>query len=115
MCAFSSAPRNCAADWSVTRFTQRSTTSMVGKLASLAMRAALIQASNTPLQVVDDVDIEKRRTGEVRVRVSHCGLCHSDLSLANGRFSAVAPTVLGHEAAGAVDQAGHNPPSPWPP
>jgi Zn-dependent alcohol dehydrogenase len=70
------------------------------------MRAALIEASNTPLQVVDDLDIEEPRTGEVRVRVSHCGLCHSDLSLANGQFPVMTPTVLGHEAAGVVDAAG---------
>jgi S-(hydroxymethyl)glutathione dehydrogenase/alcohol dehydrogenase len=70
------------------------------------MRAALIEASNTPLEVVDDVDIEEPRTGEVLVRVSHCGLCHSDLSLQNGQFPVMAPTVLGHEAAGVVEAVG---------
>jgi Zn-dependent alcohol dehydrogenase len=70
------------------------------------MRAALIEASNTPLEVVDDVDIEEPRTGEVLVRVSHCGLCHSDLSLSNGQFPVLEPTVLGHEAAGVVESVG---------
>ena len=70
------------------------------------MRAALIEASNTPLEVVDDIDIEEPRTGEVLVRVSHCGLCHSDLSLQNGQFPVMAPTVLGHEAAGVVEAVG---------
>ena len=64
------------------------------------MRAAVLEASEKPLAVVDDIDIEDPRAGEVRVRVSHCGVCHSDLSLANGTFPFVAPTVLGHEAAG---------------
>src|SRR5258705_13694401 len=72
----------------------------------LAMRAALLEASEKPLEVVSDVDIEDPRMGEVLVRVSHCGVCHSDLSLANGTFPVTAPTVLGHEAAGPVEAIG---------
>ncbi len=70
------------------------------------MRAALLEASGKPLEVVDDVDIEEPRAGEVLVRVSHCGVCHSDLSLANGTFPVTEPTVLGHEAAGVVERVG---------
>jgi len=70
------------------------------------MRAALLEASETSLEVVNDVDIEDPRSGEVLVRVSHCGVCHSDLSLANGTFPLTAPTVLGHEAAGVVEAIG---------
>ena len=70
------------------------------------MRAALLEASEKPLAIVDDIDIDDPRAGEVRVRVSHCGVCHSDLSLANGTFPFVTPTVLGHEAAGVVDAVG---------
>jgi S-(hydroxymethyl)glutathione dehydrogenase/alcohol dehydrogenase len=69
------------------------------------MRAAVLEASEKPL-VVDDVDIEDPRVGEVLVRVTNCGVCHSDLSLANGTFPFVAPTVLGHEAAGVVEKIG---------
>jgi Zn-dependent alcohol dehydrogenase len=70
------------------------------------MRGALLEASEKPLVIVDDIDIEDPRAGEVRVSVSHCGVCHSDLSLVNGTFPFVAPTVLGHEAAGVVDAIG---------
>jgi S-(hydroxymethyl)glutathione dehydrogenase / alcohol dehydrogenase len=70
------------------------------------MRAAVLEASEKPLVVVDDVDIEAPRAGEVRVRVSHCGVCHSDLSLVNGTYPFVAPTVLGNEAAGVVESVG---------
>src|SRR5258708_3391195 len=70
------------------------------------MRGALLEASEKPLAIVDDIDIEDPRAGEVRVRVSHCGVCHSDLSLVNGTFPFVAPTVLGHEAAGVVESIG---------
>ncbi|HEY0409564.1 MAG TPA: alcohol dehydrogenase catalytic domain-containing protein, partial [Candidatus Dormibacteraeota bacterium] len=40
--------------------------------------------------------------GEVRVRVRAAGVCHSDLSMANGTLAAPFPLVLGHEAAGVV-------------
>src|SRR5690242_5963982 len=114
MCAFSAWPRNAAADCSLTRFTQMSTTSTVWLPCARtgpddtvsAMRAALLEASEKPLEVVDDVDIDDPRAGEVLVRVSHCGVCHSDLSLANGQFPVTSPTVLGHEAAGVVESVG---------
>jgi S-(hydroxymethyl)glutathione dehydrogenase/alcohol dehydrogenase len=70
------------------------------------MRAALLEASNQPLVVVSDIDIEDPRAGDVLVRVSHCGVCHSDLSLSNGQYPVTAPTVLGHEAAGVVEAIG---------
>jgi S-(hydroxymethyl)glutathione dehydrogenase / alcohol dehydrogenase len=70
------------------------------------MRAAVLEASEKPLIIADDVDIEEPRAGEVMVRVTHCGVCHSDLSLQNGTFPFMAPTVLGHEAAGVVEQVG---------
>ena len=51
------------------------------------MRAALIEASEKPLEVVDDIDIEDPRAGRgAACGCSHCGVCHSDLSLANGTF-----------------------------
>ena len=70
------------------------------------MRAALLEASEKPLAIVDDIDIEDPRPDEVLVRVSNCGVCHSDLSLQNGTFPFMAPMVLGHEAAGVVDEVG---------
>jgi Zn-dependent alcohol dehydrogenase len=70
------------------------------------MRAALLEASEKPLVIVDDVEIDEPRAGEVLVRVSHCGVCHSDLSAQNGTFPFMAPTVLGHEAAGTVEAIG---------
>ena len=70
------------------------------------MRAALLETAGQPLVVVDDVEIEAPRAGEVRVRVAHCGICHSDLSIVDGSFPAPTPIVLGHEAAGVVDTVG---------
>src|SRR5512132_3712264 len=70
------------------------------------MRAAILEAVGKPLVVRDDVTIADPRPGHVRVRVRHCGICHSDLSLADGVFPSPTPIVLGHEAAGVVDAVG---------
>ncbi len=70
------------------------------------MRAALLENPGSPLAVVDDVQIVDPGPGQVRVRVSHCGVCHSDLSLVDGAFPSALPIILGHEAAGVVDSLG---------
>lgn len=70
------------------------------------MRAAILEQVGAPLVVRDDVDVEEPRVGEVAVRVSHCGVCHSDLSMATGSFPVALPVVLGHEAAGVVEAIG---------
>jgi S-(hydroxymethyl)glutathione dehydrogenase/alcohol dehydrogenase len=70
------------------------------------MRAALMTDADQPPEMVDDVQIEGPRAGEVVVDVDCCGLCHSDLSLMNGTFPASVPIVLGHEAAGTVAELG---------
>src|SRR5262249_13102391 len=59
-----------------------------------------------PLVLRDDVEIANPGPGQVRVRVSHCGVCHSDLSVVDGAFPSSLPVVLGHEAAGVVDAIG---------
>jgi S-(hydroxymethyl)glutathione dehydrogenase/alcohol dehydrogenase len=72
------------------------------------LRAALLEAAGEPLVVRDDVVIGDPGPGQVRVHVRHCGVCHSDLSLADGVFPAPTPIVLGHEAAGVVDAVGRD-------
>ncbi|MCH7867474.1 MAG: Zn-dependent alcohol dehydrogenase [Myxococcales bacterium] len=70
------------------------------------MRAALLEAPDKPLTLVDDIEIRAPHAGEVRVAVKHCGLCHSDVSIINGSFPSPLPIILGHEAAGIVDAVG---------
>jgi Zn-dependent alcohol dehydrogenase len=70
------------------------------------VRAAILEAGATELTVVDDVDLEPPRHGEVRVDVAWCGVCHSDLSQVDGVHPAMTPCVLGHEAAGVVAELG---------
>src|SRR4051812_17880647 len=70
------------------------------------MRAALFEGPGKDLAVVDDVEIEAPHAGEVRVRISHCGVCHSDLHFIEGELPSPVPAILGHEAAGVVDAVG---------
>jgi Zn-dependent alcohol dehydrogenase len=70
------------------------------------MRAALLEAPNTDLKVVDDIDIAPPGPGQIRVRVVNCGVCHSDLHVVDGGLPGMMPTVLGHEAGGIVEEVG---------
>ena len=70
------------------------------------MRAAILEAVGEPVRFYDDVVLDDPRVGEVTVAVSHCGVCHSDLSLVDGALPPATPVVLGHEAAGVVEAVG---------
>ncbi len=69
------------------------------------MRAA-VHEGRDHLVLVDDLDVEEPRPGEVLVSVSHCGICHSDLSFLDAGLGSDQPIVLGHEAAGTVEAVG---------
>ena len=68
------------------------------------MRAALYESGSTEL-VLSEVDIAEPGPGRVRVKVHHCGICHSDYTALHSAYGA-SPSVLGHEAAGVVDAVG---------
>jgi len=68
------------------------------------MRAALLASPATPL-VMADVHCTDPGPGQVRVQVTNCGLCHSDLTMIDAP-EMLTPTILGHEAAGIVDAVG---------
>ena len=70
------------------------------------MRAALLEKTQAPLELVSDVEVEDPRPGEVLVKVSHCGICHSDLTVVDTPGGGQLPVVLGHEAAGVVEAVG---------
>jgi S-(hydroxymethyl)glutathione dehydrogenase / alcohol dehydrogenase len=69
------------------------------------MKAAVLYEANTPLQVLD-LEQEGPRSGEARVRVMASGVCHSDWHVINGDWQLPLPMVLGHEAAGIVEEIG---------
>jgi S-(hydroxymethyl)glutathione dehydrogenase/alcohol dehydrogenase len=55
---------------------------------------------------VTEVDLDPPKVGEVLIKMKATGVCHSDLSVANGTIPSPLPVVLGHEGAGIVDQVG---------
>ena len=56
---------------------------------------------------VEEVELAAPKAGEVLVRIAACGVCHSDLHLADGRLGEGRwPMVLGHEGAGTVEAVG---------
>ena len=69
------------------------------------MKAAVLYEANTPLQIVD-IEQQGPRAGEARVRVMATGICHSDWHIMNGDWTLPLPMVLGHEAAGIVEEVG---------
>jgi S-(hydroxymethyl)glutathione dehydrogenase/alcohol dehydrogenase len=72
----------------------------------MQIRAAVLEEFSKPL-AVQDVELDGPGPGEVLVRLAACGVCHTDLYTASGADpSGYAPTVLGHEGAGVVEQVG---------
>jgi S-(hydroxymethyl)glutathione dehydrogenase/alcohol dehydrogenase len=69
------------------------------------MRAAIFHGAQQ-LLTVEDVEIDKPIDHEVRVRVIGSGVCHSDLHFIDGYYDFPAPAILGHEAAGIVEDVG---------
>jgi alcohol dehydrogenase len=67
--------------------------------------AALPYADSKPLSI-EQVQLDLPGSGEVLIRVAAAGLCHSDLSVINGDRPRPLPMVLGHEAAGIVEECG---------
>jgi S-(hydroxymethyl)glutathione dehydrogenase/alcohol dehydrogenase len=68
-------------------------------------KAVLCRELNRPV-VVEAVQVDPPKRGEVTVKMGACGVCHSDLSAANGTIALPLPLVLGHEAAGVVEEVG---------
>src|SRR5947208_9676969 len=72
----------------------------------MKIRAAVLEEFAQPL-VVQEIDLDGPRAGEVLVRLTACGVCHTDMYTASGADpSGYAPTVLGHEGAGIVEAIG---------
>ncbi|MEO7061311.1 MAG: alcohol dehydrogenase catalytic domain-containing protein [Lapillicoccus sp.] len=58
-----------------------------------------------PLNVCE-LDLDTPGPGELLVRIEAAGLCHSDLSVVDGNRVRPVPMLLGHEAAGLVEEVG---------
>ena len=55
---------------------------------------------------ISEVALSEPGPGEVLVRMTAAGVCHSDLSVVNNNRPRPLPMLLGHEAAGVVEEVG---------
>ena len=72
---------------------------------ALQYRAAVLHAAQTPMSV-ETVTAADLKPNDVLVRIRAAGLCHTDLEVIEGSLRYPLPMVLGHEAAGIVEQVG---------
>lgn len=67
---------------------------------------AALQDNPQPLQLAD-LPVPEPRAGEVRIRVSVCGVCHTELDEIEGRLPPPQlPVVLGHQVVGRIEALG---------
>ncbi|MCW2369861.1 NAD(P)-dependent alcohol dehydrogenase [Sphingobium sp. B11D3D] len=66
---------------------------------------AAVSRGNQPAPVLETLELEAPRAGEMLVRMVAVGICHTDLHEHPGRH-APHPIVLGHEGAGVVEALG---------
>ena len=69
-------------------------------------RAAVAFAPGKPLEIVE-IDVAPPKKGEVLIKNTHTGVCHTDaFTLSGNDPEGVFPVVLGHEGAGIVVEVG---------
>jgi propanol-preferring alcohol dehydrogenase len=74
------------------------------------MKAAILREFKTPLSI-EEVERPKPGAHDVLIQVEACGVCHSDLHVADGDWPQLVPItkrplILGHEIAGRVVEKG---------
>jgi S-(hydroxymethyl)glutathione dehydrogenase/alcohol dehydrogenase len=69
-------------------------------------RAAVAFEAGKPLQIVE-IDVAPPKAGEVLVKITHTGVCHTDaFTLSGDDPEGLFPAVLGHEGGGIVVEVG---------
>ena len=72
---------------------------------TLHYRAAVLHRPHSPLQI-ETIAAAPLASADVLVRVRAAGLCHTDLEVIDGSLRYPMPIVLGHEAAGVIEEVG---------
>ncbi|GAA4689118.1 NDMA-dependent alcohol dehydrogenase [Pseudonocardia yuanmonensis] len=68
-------------------------------------KAAVVYETGKPIEI-EELELDGPKDGEVLIRYTHAGLCHSDVHIAHGDLEARLPMVLGHEGAGVIEEVG---------
>ena len=70
-----------------------------------SVRAVVARAQGEPV-TIETIEVPDPGLGEVLVAVKACGVCHTDLHYREGAINDEFPFLLGHEAAGIVEEIG---------
>ncbi|MEV4645966.1 S-(hydroxymethyl)mycothiol dehydrogenase [Saccharopolyspora sp. NPDC049357] len=87
------------------RHSQRIPTTRSQEVVVSDVQAVVSAGKGRPVEVVT-IKVPDPGPGEAVVRVQACGVCHTDLHYREGGISDDYPFLLGHEAAGVVEQVG---------
>ncbi|WP_343600735.1 NDMA-dependent alcohol dehydrogenase [Mycobacterium sp.] len=68
-------------------------------------KAAVLHAAHNPFEIME-LDLDGPRDGEVLVKYTAAGLCHTDLHLIDGELPVRYPIVGGHEGSGIIEDVG---------
>jgi len=71
------------------------------------MKAAVCYEFGKPL-TIEELELDAPKKGEVKVRLAATAICHSDIHALRGEGSGNVPIVVGHEAAGVIEELGEN-------
>jgi S-(hydroxymethyl)glutathione dehydrogenase/alcohol dehydrogenase len=69
------------------------------------MAAAVLESAPGRLRI-EQIPVPEPRAGEVLVKVSACGVCHTDLHVIKAEVAFPLPAVMGHEISGVVAKLG---------
>ena len=72
---------------------------------TLKYKAAVLHRARAPL-AIEQVEAEPLGPSDVLVRIGAAGLCHTDLEVIDGALRYPMPIILGHEAAGVIEDTG---------
>jgi len=71
----------------------------------MRMKAAVLHEVQKPL-VIEEIELDKPKTGEALIKLVATGVCHSDVHYYTGDVPRELPLILGHEGAGIVQETG---------
>ena len=72
---------------------------------SHSVRAVVARTQGEPV-TIETIEVPDPGPGEVLVAVKACGVCHTDLHYREGAINDEFPFLLGHEAAGIIEEVG---------
>ncbi len=71
----------------------------------MKIKAAVTHSKGAPF-VIEDVELAPPQKHEILVKITACGVCHTDEAVQNQFIPVPLPAVLGHEGCGIVEEVG---------